>query len=126
MRVSGSEGEEQPFESIAETRHLLDMGVADLVEKNAVNVRCDRTRPLDVHMRHVKYVDAVAEAQAGREGLADYDETIARYSDLARRFKVPTNKQISAVIDSLDQQSPDWGKTQPEQFYSALAASFPD
>jgi GYF domain 2 len=60
------------------------------------------------------------------EGLADYDETIARYSDLARRFKVPTNKQISAVIDSLDQQSPDWDKTQPEQFYSALAASFPD
>ena len=60
------------------------------------------------------------------EGLADYYETITRYSDLGRRFKVPTNKQISAVLDSLDQQSPDWDKTQPEQFYSALAASFPD
>lgn len=60
------------------------------------------------------------------EGLADYTETITCYSDLGGRFKVPTNEQILAVLNSLDQQSPDWDKTQPEQFYSALAASFPD
>jgi hypothetical protein len=60
------------------------------------------------------------------EGLADYDETITRYTDLGRRFKVPSNKQISVILDSLDAQSLDWDKTQPEQFYSALAASFPD
>ena len=53
MRVSGSEGEEQPFESIAETRHLLDMGVADCGEHNAGQIGADRARLLDVHMRHV-------------------------------------------------------------------------
>jgi len=60
------------------------------------------------------------------EGLADYNEMIDRYAEFGRRFKIPTNNQILAVLDALDQESPDWDKTQPERFYSALAASFPD
>jgi hypothetical protein len=60
------------------------------------------------------------------EGLADYDEVIERYSDLGRRFKVPRNQQISDTLVALDRDAPDWDKTEPERFYSALAANFPD
>jgi hypothetical protein len=60
------------------------------------------------------------------EGLGDYDEIIDRYSELGRRFKVPTNKQISDILAALDRDAPDWDKTEPERFYSSLAASFPD
>lgn len=61
------------------------------------------------------------------EGLLDYADTADRlYKEFGHRFRVPTNTQISKVINALDEQLPEWDKTQPEQFYSALAASFPD
>jgi hypothetical protein len=59
------------------------------------------------------------------EGLADYCDAIARYSEFAKPFKTPTNTQINQVLAKLDADSPDWDKTQPEQFYSTLAALFP-
>jgi hypothetical protein len=55
------------------------------------------------------------------EGLADYGDVIDRYSNFAKHFKLPTNKQVSDVLAKLDADSPDWDRTQPEQFYSALA-----
>jgi hypothetical protein len=60
------------------------------------------------------------------EGLADYDEAIRRLGEFAGHFKAPTNNQISDVLAKLDADSPDWDRTQPEQFYSALAALFPE
>jgi GYF domain 2 len=60
------------------------------------------------------------------EGLADYGDVIDRYSNFAKHFKLPTNKQVSDVLAKLDADSPDWDRTQPEQFYSALAALFPE
>jgi hypothetical protein len=60
------------------------------------------------------------------EGLADYNEAISRYSEFARHFKVPTCKQISDVLATLDAESPDWDKTEPERFYETLAALFPE
>ena len=60
------------------------------------------------------------------EGLADYNETIGRYSEFGCRFKVPTDKQISDVLAALDRDAPAWDKTEPERFYSALSAAFPD
>jgi hypothetical protein len=51
MRVSDAR-EDEPIAQIIDTHHLLDMGIADCVEENAENVRSDRARPLDVHMRH--------------------------------------------------------------------------
>ena len=60
------------------------------------------------------------------EGLADYGEVIDRYSGFAKRFKTPTKKEISEVLARLDADSPDWDKSQPEQFYSTLAALFPE
>jgi hypothetical protein len=55
------------------------------------------------------------------EGLTDYGDVIDRYSNFAKHFKLPTNKQVSDVLAKLDADSPDWDRTQPEQFYSALA-----
>jgi hypothetical protein len=60
------------------------------------------------------------------EGLADYCDAIDRYSDFAKHFKLPTNKQVSEILAKLDTDSPDWDRTQPEQFYSTLAAFFPE
>ena len=60
------------------------------------------------------------------EGLADYGDVIDRYSNFAKHFKLPTNKQVSDVLAKLDADSPDWDRTQPEQFYSALAALSPE
>jgi hypothetical protein len=60
------------------------------------------------------------------EGLADYNEAINRYSEFGRHFKVPTYKQISAVLATLDAESPDWDKTEPQRFYASLAALFPE
>ena len=60
------------------------------------------------------------------EGLADYDEAISCYSEFSRHFKVPTYKQISEVLARLDAESPDWDKTDPQQFYGCLAALFPE
>jgi DNA-directed RNA polymerase subunit RPC12/RpoP len=60
------------------------------------------------------------------EGLADYEETIDRYSEFGCRFEVPSDKQISDVLAALDRDAPAWDKTEPERFYSALAAAFPD
>ena len=57
------------------------------------------------------------------EGLADYGDVIDRYSNLAKHFKLPTNKQVSDVLAKLDADSPDWDRTQPEQFYSALSGA---
>src|SRR5207249_1610350 len=56
------------------------------------------------------------------EGLADYDEAVSRYSEFGRHFKVPTHKQISDVLATLDAESPDWDKTEPQRFYASLAA----
>ena len=60
------------------------------------------------------------------EGLADYDEAISCYSEFSRHFKVPTHKQISDVLATLDAESPDWDKTEPQRFYASLAALFPE
>jgi GYF domain 2 len=60
------------------------------------------------------------------EGLADYNEAISRYSEFGRHFKVPTYKQISDVLATLDAESSDWDKTEPERFYETLAALFPE
>src|SRR5205823_4844100 len=60
------------------------------------------------------------------EGLADYGDVIDRYSNFAKHFKLPTNKQISEVLAKLDADSADWDRTQPERFYSTLAGSFPE
>ena len=60
------------------------------------------------------------------EGLADYDEAVSRYSEFGRHFKVPTHKQISDVLATLDAESPDWDKTEPQRFYASLAALFPE
>jgi hypothetical protein len=61
------------------------------------------------------------------DGLLDYTETLDRlYNEFGSHFKIPANAQILEVVHALDQQVPDWDKTQPEQFYSALAALFPD
>ena len=60
------------------------------------------------------------------EGLADYDEAISRYSEFARHFKVPSNKQISDILAKLDADFPDWDRTQPDQFYSTLGTLLPD
>jgi hypothetical protein len=60
------------------------------------------------------------------EGLADYNEAISRYSEFGRHFKVPTYKQISDVLATLDAESPDWDKTEPQRFYASLAALFPE
>jgi GYF domain 2 len=60
------------------------------------------------------------------EGLLDYADTAERrYNEFGCRFKVPTNTQIAKVVDALDEQFPEWDKTQPEQFYPTLAAFFP-
>jgi hypothetical protein len=60
------------------------------------------------------------------EGLADYDGAIGRYTEFGRYFKVPTNKQISDVLATLDAESPDWDKTEPQRFYASLAGLFPE
>jgi hypothetical protein len=60
------------------------------------------------------------------EGLADYNEAISRYSEFGRHFKIPTYKQISDVLATLDAESPDWDKTEPQRFYASLAALFPE
>ena len=60
------------------------------------------------------------------EGLADYEDTIGRYSEFGCRLKVPTDKQVSDVLAALDRDTPAWDKKEPERFYSALAAAFPD
>lgn len=60
------------------------------------------------------------------EVLADYSEVIDRYSAFAKHLKTPKNKQISEAPARLDTDSPDWDKTQPEQFYSTLEALFPE
>jgi len=61
------------------------------------------------------------------EGLLDCADTADRlYNEFGCGFKVPTNTQISKVVNALDEQLPEWDKTQPEQFYSTLAAFFPD
>jgi hypothetical protein len=61
-----------------------------------------------------------------REGLADYTETIFRYNEFGRHFKVPTYEQISDVLARLDAETPDWDKTEPQRFYASLAALFPE
>lgn len=59
--------------------------------------------------------------------LIDYADTIDRLHDqFGRFFKIPTNKQISDILEALDKASPDWDKKEPHAFYAKLKASFPD
>lgn len=59
--------------------------------------------------------------------LIDFSDTIDRlYSEYGRYFKVPTNKQITEILEALDTALPDWDKNQPHSFYSTLKASFPE
>jgi hypothetical protein len=58
--------------------------------------------------------------------LIDYADTIDRLHDeFGRFFKVPTNKQISDILEALDKTSPDWDKREPHAFYATLKASVP-
>lgn len=59
--------------------------------------------------------------------LIDYADTIDRLHDeFGRFFKIPTNKQISDILEALDKASPDWDKKEPHAFYATLKKSFPD
>jgi hypothetical protein len=59
--------------------------------------------------------------------LIDYADNIDRLHDqYGRFFKIPTNKQISDILEALDKASPDWDKREPHAFYATLKASFPE
>jgi hypothetical protein len=57
----------------------------------------------------------------------DYTDQLAALSDAAEGlFKKPSRKVIQEVLDRLDAASPEWDRTGPEQFISALAELHPE
>ena len=59
--------------------------------------------------------------------LGDFADTIDHlYALYGRYFKIPTNKQVTDILEALDENSPDWDKRQPDGFYTALKATVPD
>jgi hypothetical protein len=61
------------------------------------------------------------------DDLLDYGNTIDRYfEEYGQFFKIPTNKQMSEVLDALDNSSSDWEYAQPESFYAILYRNYPD
>jgi len=59
--------------------------------------------------------------------LIDYANTIdCLHDQYGRFFKIPTNKQISDILETLDKASADWDKREPHAFYATLRASFPN
>jgi hypothetical protein len=61
------------------------------------------------------------------DDLLDYGSTIDHYhEEYGQFFKMPTNRQISEVLDGLDNSSSDWEYAQPEAFYAILNRNYPD
>jgi hypothetical protein len=59
--------------------------------------------------------------------LGDVSASIDRfYEAYGRHFRPPTNKQISDILEALDQAYGEWDKAQPEAFYGRLQQNFPD
>lgn len=59
--------------------------------------------------------------------LIDFADTIDQlYAECGRYFKIPTNKQVTDVLEALDKDSRDWDKREPSAFYLALKARVPD
>lgn len=59
--------------------------------------------------------------------LIDYADTIdSLYEQYGSYFKVPTNKQISDILEALDNASSEWDRAEPRSFYATLRAWFPD
>jgi hypothetical protein len=59
--------------------------------------------------------------------LGEFADTIDRlYAEYGHHFKVPTNKQVPAILEALDKDSRDWDKREPQAFYTRLKATIPD
>jgi hypothetical protein len=59
--------------------------------------------------------------------LGDFADTIDQlYAQYGRYFKVPTNKEVTDVLQALDNDSSDWDKREPQAFYATLKAKVPD
>jgi hypothetical protein len=59
--------------------------------------------------------------------LIEFADTIDQlYATYGRYFKVPTNKQVSDVLEVMDKDSRDWDKREPHAFYTRLEATVPD
>ena len=61
------------------------------------------------------------------EHLIDFADTIDQlYAEHGHYFKVPTSKQVSDILQALDNDTPDWDKREPHAFYATLKATVPE
>lgn len=59
--------------------------------------------------------------------LGDFEDAINHlYAQYGCYFKVPTNKQVTDILEALDKDSRDWDKQEPQAFYTTLKAKVPD
>ena len=59
--------------------------------------------------------------------LGDFEDAINHlYAQYGRYFRVPTNKQVTDILEALDKDSRDWDMREPDGFYTALKATVPE
>ncbi len=117
-------------QQIASTRELIDLTETRTndqpTEIKEANEELEWRRSLRVKFWKATFSQAGLDRD-DFEDLVDYFDVIDQlHVGYGRYFKVPTLKQITGVLQALDNGLPDWDKQEPQLFYQKYKDGFPD